>query len=266
MPTHPSQFRKLRILVAEDNEINQKIIMLLLEKMGHSVYAVFNGEQALETLGKRRFDVVLMDVQMPVLDGLETTRRIRAELPTEEQPKIIALTAAVAAINREQCIAAGMDGFISKPVGAAQLRDALLRVSSNSVKLGTALDESGPIADDQFNFRNLEDMAKLERDGASGLLDKVVGTYQSNTRSAIALLWDAIAWEDSTALHRTAHSLKGSSRQIGATKLGDLCEQLEGSTQVEQTRKIMEKIEDGFQQTEAFLSEFCKKIQDRTGK
>jgi PAS domain S-box-containing protein len=115
----------LRILLAEDNEINQKVGRLMLAKLGHLVDIAENGSVALEAVRRTRYDVVLMDMHMPVMDGLEATRRIRAELPVEAQPRIIAMTASVTTQDRTACAEAGMDDYLAKPVRAADLSAAL---------------------------------------------------------------------------------------------------------------------------------------------
>ncbi len=117
----------LRILVADDNVINQKVAHLLLENMGYRADLAANGLEVLEALARQSYDVVLMDVQMPELDGLETTRRIHEELERDRWPKIIAVTAGAMRGDREKCLAAGMDDYVSKPVQADELQAALKR-------------------------------------------------------------------------------------------------------------------------------------------
>ncbi len=116
---------KLRILLVEDNEINQKVGKLMLAKLGHTVEVADNGAEAVEAVGRVDYDVVLMDMHMPVMDGLEATRTIRAQLPAERQPQIIAMTASVTKEDRDACAEAGMDGYLSKPVRAEDLVEAL---------------------------------------------------------------------------------------------------------------------------------------------
>jgi CheY-like chemotaxis protein/anti-sigma regulatory factor (Ser/Thr protein kinase) len=118
---HPSR----HVLLAEDDAVNQTMATQLLEKMGHEVELAENGAEALEALRKRAYDVVLMDVQMPEMDGLEATRRIRDERPVDDQPYIVALTAAVMDGDRERCQEAGMDAFLSKPVKQEDLAEIL---------------------------------------------------------------------------------------------------------------------------------------------
>jgi signal transduction histidine kinase/ActR/RegA family two-component response regulator len=117
----------LRILIAEDNVITQKVTLHMLEKMGYRADVAGDGLEALRALNRQQYDVVLMDVQMPVLDGLEAAARIRQELPKERQPWIIAMTAAAASEDREQCLKSGMDDYISKPVRLLELQAALVK-------------------------------------------------------------------------------------------------------------------------------------------
>ena len=118
--------RKLRILVADDNAVNRLVATRMLEKRGHQVVAVETGIQAVTTLGDETFDIVLMDVQMPEMDGLEATRLVRArELGTGQRIPILALTAQAGAEDRERCLAAGMDGYVAKPIQPAELFESV---------------------------------------------------------------------------------------------------------------------------------------------
>jgi CheY-like chemotaxis protein len=117
-----SQTRCLSILLAEDNPVNQKVASRLLEKCGHSVAVASNGRQALEMQGRQAFDLILMDVQMPELDGLQATAAIRErEKSAGTRVPILAMTAQAMKGDRERCLAAGMDGYISKPVKPEEL-------------------------------------------------------------------------------------------------------------------------------------------------
>ena len=122
----------LRILLAEDNPVNQKLAMRLLERMGYAADLATNGLEAVDAVAGGGYDVVLMDVQMPELDGLEATRRIRAAQPAGNGPHIVAMTANALEGDRETCLAAGMDDYVSKPIRPDALAAALLRTPSRS--------------------------------------------------------------------------------------------------------------------------------------
>lgn len=124
--------RSLRILLAEDNAMNQKVLLLMMEKLGYSADVAADGLQVLQALKRQPYDVVLMDIHMPKLDGIEATQAIRSSLPGPEQPKIIAITAYALEGDRERCISVGMDDYIAKPVNMYELKTALERFSRRS--------------------------------------------------------------------------------------------------------------------------------------
>jgi CheY-like chemotaxis protein len=118
----------LRILLAEDNVVNQKLALRFLTQMGYRADLASNGVEAVESLVRQTYDVVLMDVQMPEMDGLEASRRINAQWPATKRPRIVAMTANAMQGDREMCLAAGMDDYITKPIRVDQLVEALMRV------------------------------------------------------------------------------------------------------------------------------------------
>ena len=118
----------LRLLVAEDNPVNQLVSRRLIEKLGHVVDVAGNGREAVEAVRLAPYDAVLMDIQMPEMDGIEATRIIRSELPTSQQPHIVAVTASVLVEDRQACADAGMDDYLPKPVRIDELETALSKV------------------------------------------------------------------------------------------------------------------------------------------
>jgi CheY-like chemotaxis protein len=120
----------LRILLAEDNVVNQKLALRLLQQMGYRADLASNGIEAIESVERQTYDVVLMDVQMPEMDGLEASRRITARWPAEQRPRIVAMTANAMQGDREMCISAGMDDYVTKPIRVDALVDALSQVPS----------------------------------------------------------------------------------------------------------------------------------------
>lgn len=125
---------RLRVLLAEDNIVNQKVGRLMLHKLGHHVDVVANGAEAVESVGRIAYDAVLMDVEMPEMDGLEATRMIRRDLAAGQQPLIVALTASALVSDRQACIEAGMNDYLAKPVRLADLAQALDRAAAVSVR------------------------------------------------------------------------------------------------------------------------------------
>jgi CheY-like chemotaxis protein len=115
----------LRILLVEDNITNQKVMLQLLKRLGYAATVVGDGREALKAAHEQWHDVILMDIQMPEMDGLEATRRIRRELPASRQPHIIAITAAAMQLDREKCLEAGMDDFVAKPIRLGDLAQVL---------------------------------------------------------------------------------------------------------------------------------------------
>lgn len=111
----------LRILLAEDNIVNQRLAQLMLEKLGQGADIVSDGAEAVSAATLLHYDLILMDMQMPVMDGLEATRRIRATVGTHNRPRIVAMTANVLPADRERCLSAGMDDYISKPIRLAEI-------------------------------------------------------------------------------------------------------------------------------------------------
>ncbi|MCD8481551.1 MAG: ATP-binding protein [Verrucomicrobia bacterium] len=126
--THTGPAPTLKVLVAEDNPTNRRIMELLLRRLGHECDFAFNGFEAVEAVQKKAFDIVLMDLQMPVMDGLEAAAAVRALGDKAHQPRIVALTARAMAEDRAQCEAAGMDDYLSKPININSLREVLLRL------------------------------------------------------------------------------------------------------------------------------------------
>jgi CheY-like chemotaxis protein len=120
----------LRILLAEDNIVNQKLALRLLQQMGYRADLASNGIEAVESVERQTYDVILMDVQMPEMDGLEASRRITATLPADRRPRIVAMTANAMQGDREMCMAAGMDDYIAKPIRVDHLVETLMQVPS----------------------------------------------------------------------------------------------------------------------------------------
>ena len=224
---------RARILVAEDNEVNQMVSVRMLEKLGYRCDIAVNGLEAVEAQTRTPYDVILMDCQMPEMDGYEASRAIREkEASSGVHTPIIAMTANAMQGDREKCLAAGMDDYISKPVRHPDLEAMLNRwlpqsphaVSRGSSAAGAAAqpDESGPI-----DTSVLDNFRELGAKGATGFLADLIGQFLREAPDRIERLRTAVTQVDADALRMAAHSLKGSSGTLGANNLASICGSLE---------------------------------------
>ncbi len=216
----PGAAGPVRILLAEDNPVNQKVAQLSLAKLGYTIDIVRNGVEALQALHSAAYDLVLMDVQMPLMDGLEATRRIRDELPAEQQPRIVAMTASVLVEDRTACLAAGMDDYLTKPVREADLRGALSDVPAVGRRHVATTDEVSPApAVDTGVFEAL--LEQLAADGST-LREQLLDGYLDQARVQIPQLVAAAGTTDTELVRRLAHGMRSSSAVLGAGTLAGL--------------------------------------------
>ncbi len=201
----------LRVLVAEDNPVNQRVALMLLSRMGYRPDVAGNGAEVLEALRARPYDLVLMDVRMPEMDGITATRRIRADLPPERQPHIVAMTANAMAEDRETCRAAGMDDFIAKPVRVVELARVLRRVRREHAK-PPSLDGMGLDA-----IETLRQLTAGEPEAFSGLVDD----YLATADRLMTDLERSLEGNEPDAATHAAHALKGCAGQMGAMRVAD---------------------------------------------
>lgn len=230
LPSLPVASRQARILLAEDNRINQMVSLGQLKKLGFEADVVESGIAAIEALSKTPYDIVLMDCQMPKMDGYEATRKIRSKDKPFRQPYIIALTAHATQGAIGKCLACGMNDYISKPVQIEPFAEALARGLPATVSFPEEKKEQSPeipaaapahktVLDPEI-VQGLKDIAD-EMDGSflSGLFDM----FESDASSRIARIHEALASGDGVKVRREAHSLKGGSQNIGARELGEIC-------------------------------------------
>jgi PAS domain S-box-containing protein len=196
--------RRLRVLVVEDNPVNQTVATRILEKRGHAVTIAGNGREALKVLKKGHFDLVLMDVQMPVMSGLEATAAIRrGEKRGKGRLPIVAMTAHAMKGDREKCFAVGMDGYLTKPVLSEDLFAEIDRVLTGQTA-------SSPQKTETPGAEIIDRPSLLERfDGDAALLAEVVEVFLSSHPATLRDIRDAVARRDAGALERSAHALKG---------------------------------------------------------
>ena len=244
-PLNWDQDRPIRVLLAEDNAINQEIGLAMLESLGCTVRLANTGAAALDRLKAEVFDIILMDCQMPELDGYQATRIIRdhewnssaVSSPGGRRTCIIALTANALMGDRERCLAAGMDDYLAKPFTVEQLHEVMVRW------LGPAAEPPGPPEAETeakieaeppaspkptvIDMKYIDGISALQKPGSPNLLVKVIDKYLTVFPSQSEALATAIRMQDTATMRLAAHSLKSSSAMVGATELAELCRDVE---------------------------------------
>ena len=226
-PFGEAALASLRVLVAEDSVVNQKVVQFQLRKLGCHMEAVLDGEAALEAVRQNSYDVILMDCQMPKLDGWETTRRIREmESGGAERTWIIAMTAHSLAGDRERCIEGGMDDYLSKPVRFADLSNALAQspAAARAVLMDAVRSPANVVCQDKISsFR------QLEQESGQPILGSVVDLFIERTPPMFAEVRRALSSGDTALISRVAHTIKGSCSNFGAHRMRAACERIEAA-------------------------------------
>jgi PAS domain S-box-containing protein len=215
----------LRILVAEDNAVNQKVATSILARMGYTCDLASNGREAVAAVRTTTYDVVLMDVLMPEMDGLRASQAIRALADIDTQPRIIAMTANAMAGDRETCLAAGMDDYVSKPVHIDELVTALLQVPTS--RQSPDPDETSPRVRQQDVDELLIALRETIGNQADNLLPELSELFQEEAPRLLDAIHQAIHRADHQQLAAASHTLKSSSASLGSRDLPDLCQHLE---------------------------------------
>ncbi|MDQ6625440.1 MAG: response regulator [Verrucomicrobiota bacterium] len=231
----PRPIITLQILVVDDNAVNRAVASGILAKDGHEVAQASNGREAVELTRRQRFDAVLMDVQMPEMDGLEATARIRQnEARLGRHTPIIAMTARAGVDDRERCLAAGMDDYISKPVSLEKVRATVDRLCGLATSTPPI---DAPVASD-FSVAQL--LAQF--DGDEGLLARVAELFLEGTPELVARLEREHAAADASAISRSAHTLSGSLSNIGAARAARIAAEIEEVARNEKLAGLSEHI------------------------
>ncbi|TMK90501.1 MAG: response regulator [Actinobacteria bacterium] len=214
----------LRILLAEDNVVNQKLAIRLLEKLGYRADIVANGLEALEAVERQTYDLLLSDVQMPEMDGLEATRQILERWPEGERPWIIAMTAEAMSGDRERCLAAGMNDYVAKPIRVDELVGAIKRTprrGSGNSDPAADVPTDGPI--DEAVLARLADGTG----GDAGFVSDLIEQFVADTPGLVAAARAGLDAGDAEEVRRAAHTLKSNAATFGAHELAGRSRELE---------------------------------------
>ncbi len=230
--TTPTPAKALSILLAEDHLVNQKLMMAMLGKLGYTPDLAGNGVEVLEKLKSKHYDVILMDIQMPEMDGVEATERIIAEYPPESRPKIIAVTAHALKGDREKYLALGMDDYLSKPVSIDAVRGMLEKWSGKADTFQKEETVSGQLFSDALlNLETIAMLRQLSDATESPVLQGLVEIFMRNAPLQLEQLAASVKAGDYKTLKEVAHGLKGACMNIGAARMSSICIAIEQAAQ-----------------------------------
>jgi signal transduction histidine kinase/CheY-like chemotaxis protein len=252
-----SQDRTYNLLLAEDNPINQRVARGLLEREGHTVTAVGEGGLAVEALIEGTFDIVLMDLQMPDIDGFEATRLIRELESSVSEIPIIALTAHAMKGDRERCLNGGMDGYVVKPIQPEQLYAEMARVTGGE---GGQVSAPSPVNDDEI-VDQVDLMARLQ--GDTDLLKEIVGIYEQELPLHLEALSGGLAENDARKIREIAHKLKGAVGNLSSKPAYDTAMALELAGESGDLSGCSELLANLVDQTERVLKELTTIINSK---
>ncbi|HEY9703080.1 MAG TPA: response regulator, partial [Allocoleopsis sp.] len=233
----------IKILLAEDNLVNQKVALNQLKILGYKADTANNGQQALDKLEQVNYDIVLMDCQMPVLDGYQATEKLRQKEGNSKHTVVIAMTANALKEDREKCLAAGMDDYISKPVNMQDLADMLTKwthFAAHNTQFSEQFTHS--ILDDNelLNLARLQEVS----DGDQQFQILILQTFIEGATINIKAMLTALEHDDYIEIEHQAHQLKGSSANIGIDSMQEIARQLESQAKQQQLSLIKELISD----------------------
>ncbi|HMK39769.1 MAG TPA: response regulator [Bacteroidota bacterium] len=216
----------LRILVVEDNSVNQILMLRILEKMGYAGDTAGNGLEALEALRRRRYDIVFMDVEMPEMNGIEATRTIVSTFPEHERPVIIGTTAYALEGDARECLDAGMDAYLSKPIKIEELQ-RVVREWGKRIPGSNKSSVTHPAGSPVVDQARIDELLSMDGGDQPVLLAQLIGIYLKELPRFISRMKESAVHGDVSSLRRGAHRLKGSSLNLGVTLVAEICKDLE---------------------------------------
>lgn len=252
------------ILVAEDNQVNQEVAKMMLEMLGCRVAQAENGIEAVEMATTGSFDLILMDCQMPEMDGFEASRLIKGLEKNENNSgdrrvKIIAMTGNTTDEDREICLSNGMDDFLKKPFTFDEIHELLGRwlPMENRERVFHEAERTLKTEDSPIDFKYIDNILALRREGAPDILGRVIDHYLTESPHTIQCLNDAVAADDGDVIRSISHKFKSGSANLGASGLADLCWEMErsaGSSSMISNKELLAEIENEYKAVEAALT------------
>ena len=258
-----------RILVADDHHVNQQLAVMLVERLGHRADVVANGKEALEALSRIAYDAILMDCHMPELDGYEATRGIRQVEGQTRHTPIIAMTANAMKEDREKCLTAGMDEYISKPIRPEELARVFAKWLPQQQDPSTSIQEgpatlsplTSPSASTDQPAINGQALKELEDLGGPEFLQSMIQKFVEDSLQCVTLIEQALDAQNIYQLQEAAHGLKGIARNMGADLLAQLAGKIEANCKAGNTATLSEwrtRIQGTFQQTRQELEDVLR--------
>jgi CheY-like chemotaxis protein/HPt (histidine-containing phosphotransfer) domain-containing protein len=240
-----------KILVVEDSEINRKLAVGMLRKFGYAPDVAQDGAEAVEMVRQQRYDLVFMDLQMPVMDGLEATRHILAMQSGHRRPRIVAMTANALPADRQRCLDAGMDDYIAKPILPVSVQHLIERWAPQRGPGGEATDS---LVDESI----LRELAALEEPGQPSVVRGLIRDYLNEAPATLSAMKQHVHAGDTAELGRRAHKLAGTSASLGAKGVAEVCYRIEHSVGRSETAALpalVEELEMRFTRTRAVLQQ-----------
>jgi len=243
----------LRLLLADDNPINQKVGLSVLQKLGYRADVAHNGLEVLKALEQKVYDLVFLDVQMPEMDGLETARKICERWSPEKRPRIVAMTGNALMGDREKCLQAGMDDYISKPVRIVELQSALERwgpLCNRSIDTTFFFRQRPSAPESLLDPAMISELREMPPSDGVSMLQELVDLFLQGAPARIAQIGQAIENPSQLAFH--AHALKSMSLNLGAKRIVEIAQKLEElgrAGTVDNARPLLKELESSFVQT-----------------
>ncbi len=245
----------LRILLADDNTINKKVGLSVLQKLGYRADVASNGLEVLQLLEQKAYDVILLDVQMPEMDGLEAARQVRQRWPETKRPRMIAMTGNAFLGDREKCLEAGMDDYITKPVRIGELQSAIERWATKIVKKSdTTFFTRQGITSTLLDQTLIAELRSMPPAGGATMLKELIALFLEHAPERIAQINQFLGDPQKMAFH--AHALKSMSLNLGANRIAQLCQKLEEmahSGNEESIARLAQELDRSFRNTQAEL-------------